>query len=100
MAVRPNVIHSRHVFTALIEGGRRDAVIDQLKKERIGCVVNYRAIHLMQYFRERYGLKPGMFPNAERIGDQTISLPFYPGMPEVFVDIVADELRRALARAA
>jgi UDP-4-amino-4-deoxy-L-arabinose-oxoglutarate aminotransferase len=93
-----NAIHSRHVYPVRVAGEKRDEVIDSLKAEQIGCVVNYRAVHLMQYFREHFGHARGDFPNAERIGDETISLPFYPGMPLGHVDVVAEALERALTR--
>jgi UDP-4-amino-4-deoxy-L-arabinose-oxoglutarate aminotransferase len=95
---RPDTVHSRHVYPVRVAGHKRDSVIESLKGEQIGCVVNYRAVHLMQYFRERFGHKPGDFPETERIGDETISLPFYPGMALEDVDIVADSLERALTR--
>jgi len=58
-------------------------------------VVNYRAIHLLSYFRERYGFRRGQFPHAEKIGDSTLSLPFYPNMPLEHADRVAQALRQA-----
>lgn len=97
-ASRSNTVHARHVFTIWIEDGSRDRIIEQLKAERIGAVVNYRPIHLMSYFRERFGYRPGMFPIAEWIGERTISLPFYPGMSEQQVDIVVDALQRIMMR--
>ena len=35
-----------------------------------------------------------MFPNAERMGDEVISLPFYPGLKKEEVDYVVDVLSR------
>jgi dTDP-4-amino-4,6-dideoxygalactose transaminase len=63
-----------------------------LQEREIGVMVNYRAIHLLTYFRETFGFKPGDFPIAERIGDSTISLPFYPAMPAEHVDYLAEAL--------
>jgi dTDP-4-amino-4,6-dideoxygalactose transaminase len=94
----PNTVHSRHVYAIRVPAEKRDRVIEELKANRIGCVVNYRAVHLMQYFREHFGHTPGEFPHAEGIGDETISLPFYPGMPLEDVDVVAEALDRALTR--
>ena len=94
----PNTVHSRHVYAIRVPAEKRDRVIEELKSNRIGCVVNYRAVHLMQYFREHFGNSAGDFPKAERIGDETISLPFYPGMPLEHVDLVAEALERALTR--
>lgn len=97
-STRPRTRHARHLYAIRIAGNKRDSVIESLKAEAVGCVVNYRAVPLMRYFRDKYGYKPGDFPVAERIGDETISLPFYPGMPEDDIEVVADALERALTR--
>jgi dTDP-4-amino-4,6-dideoxygalactose transaminase len=94
----PDTVHSRHVYPVRVAGEKRDSVIEFLKADQIGCVVNYRAVHLMQYFRQHFGHKPGDFPEAEHMGDETISLPFYPGMPLGDVDVVAEALEQALTR--
>jgi UDP-4-amino-4-deoxy-L-arabinose-oxoglutarate aminotransferase len=62
-------------------------------------MVNYRAIHLLSYFRETFGFSAGDFPVAERIGDESLSLPFYPNMPREHADLVVDELARVLESA-
>lgn len=93
---RSNAGHARHLYTVWIENGRRDTVLSKLKAGGIECVVNYRPIHMMSYFRDRYGFKAGAFPNAERIGEETLSLPFYPTMPDEFVGVVADAIADAL----
>ena len=94
----PNSVHSRHVYPVRVALEKRDRVIESLKDEQIGCVVNYRAVHLTQFFRDKYGHAVGDFPMAERIGNETISLPFYPSMPLEDVDVVAAALDRALAK--
>jgi dTDP-4-amino-4,6-dideoxygalactose transaminase len=88
----PGVRHSRHLFTVWVDGGRRDEAILGLQAERIGVVVNYRAIHLLTYFLQTLGHQPGDFPVAERIGDATLSLPFFPSMSEAQIDHVARTL--------
>ncbi|MBC7369561.1 MAG: DegT/DnrJ/EryC1/StrS family aminotransferase [Undibacterium sp.] len=93
----PGVRHANHLFTVWIGEGRRDSVIAGLQQRGISCVVNYRAIHLLTYFRDRFGFRPGAFPQAERIGDETISLPFYPTMADADVVAVANALREILA---
>jgi len=50
--------------------------------------VNYRAIHLLKYYREQFGYREGDFPAAERIGAGTISLPLYPSLKNDEVDYV------------
>lgn len=85
----PGSRHARHLFPVWIDHGRRDSIISGLQKQDIGVMVNYRAIHVLTYFRETLGTRPGDFPIAERLGDAEISLPFYPRMPEEYVDRVA-----------
>jgi UDP-4-amino-4-deoxy-L-arabinose-oxoglutarate aminotransferase len=93
----PGVKHAHHLFPVWIVNGLRDAVVTRLHHRGIPTVVNYRAIHLLSYFRHRFGFGPNAFPMAERIGDATISLPFYPGIPAEHVEAVADGLRAILS---
>jgi UDP-4-amino-4-deoxy-L-arabinose-oxoglutarate aminotransferase len=93
----PEVKHAHHLFPVWIVNGRRDAVVAGLHQRGIPTVVNYRAIHLLTYFRERFGFKAGALPMAERIGNAAISLPFYPAIPGEHVRAVADGLKAILS---
>ena len=95
---RSNSVHARHVYTIWCHGCARDHLLAHLHTERIGAVVNYRPIHLMSYFRKRYGYRAGDFPISEQIGNSTISLPFYPDMPLNDVDVVVEAAARFLGR--
>lgn len=92
----PGVKHARHLFPVWIVNGRRDTTVARLAERGIPSVVNYRAIHLLTYFRERFGFGPGTFQCAERIGNMTVSLPFYPAMPEKDMEQVVEGLRALL----
>lgn len=85
---------SHHLFTVLAPPGRRDELLEKLGSARIGVAVNYRAVHLLTYYRQRFGFSPGVFPNAEEIGERTLSLPLYPWISDDDVDYVADQYRR------
>ncbi|HEY3039008.1 MAG TPA: DegT/DnrJ/EryC1/StrS family aminotransferase [Pyrinomonadaceae bacterium] len=95
-ATLPEAEHAWHLFPVWIGDGQRDRVIEQLQSEGVSVMVNYRAIHLLTYFRETFGFQAGDFPIAEKLGDSNLSLPFYPNMPREHVDIVVDALARAL----
>ncbi|MFH1035519.1 MAG: DegT/DnrJ/EryC1/StrS aminotransferase family protein [Pseudomonadota bacterium] len=69
---------ARHLFTLWVP--QRDRFLAEMQARGIGVSVNYRAIHLLSYYRQRLGHQPGDFPVAERIGDSTISLPLFPGI--------------------
>ena len=90
------VEHAWHLFPVWVGEDKRDQVITELQQAGIGVMVNYRAIHLLTFFSETYGFKPGDFPVAERIGNASLSLPFYPNMPREHVDRVIEVLRDIL----
>jgi dTDP-4-amino-4,6-dideoxygalactose transaminase len=87
-AVLPGLKHAWHLFTIWAPDGRRDEFITALQDAGIGVVVNYRPVHLTHFYRKKYGLTEGMFPNAEAVGRRTISLPFYPALRDDEVEYV------------
>jgi dTDP-4-amino-4,6-dideoxygalactose transaminase len=83
--------HSWHVFTPLLPLGERGitrpAFISAMKERGIGVGVHYPAIHLFSAYRA-LGYREGQFPNAERIGRSTVTLPLFPTMSVTDVDRV------------
>ena len=75
----PGTKHSRHLFAILLRLEKlkisRDDFIDQLIKMNIGSGVHFNPVHLHEYYRRTFGFIKGMFPNAEFIGERTVSLP-------------------------
>jgi len=94
---RAGARHAYHLYTVWVPPERRDEVLQRLQQAGIGVAVNYRAVHLLTYYREKYGFKRGAFPEAERIGDSTITLPFYPTLEDDDVAYVAETLKSILA---
>lgn len=85
-----------HLFTILVDRTKRDTILKGLGDTGIGVAVNYRAIHLLRYFRDMFGFKKGDLPNAEDVGDKTVSLPFYIGLTEGEIAFIANTLKRLL----
>ena len=85
---RPEARHACHLFTILVEGARRDEILEELQNRGIGVSVNFYPVHLMTFYRERFGYRTGMFPVAESLGARTISLPLYPKLTEKEIDYV------------
>lgn len=88
MKTVPDSRHARHLFTIQVTEGKRDAMLTFLQEKGIGVAVNYRAIHLLKFYRERFGYKEGDFPVAEGIGKRTISIPLYPLLTDEEVNYV------------
>jgi dTDP-4-amino-4,6-dideoxygalactose transaminase len=85
--------HARHLFTVLVDPAKRDYVLHTLQKKDIGVAVNYRPIHLLNFYRKTFGYKEGDFPVAEDIGKRTISLPMYPKLSDEEIAYVAGTLK-------
>jgi dTDP-4-amino-4,6-dideoxygalactose transaminase len=87
-----------HLFTVLLPREiSRDKVIGKMEENGIGCAVNYRAIHTLKYFKEKFGYRPEDFPIADEIGSRTISLPLYPKLTEEEVKIVSETLKKVIS---
>ncbi len=87
--VLDNSKSARHLFTVWAKRGERDRALGDLQKRGLGVAVNFRAIHLLTYYRERFDYRPGQFPVAEEIGDRTITIPMYPLLTDPEVEYVA-----------
>jgi dTDP-4-amino-4,6-dideoxygalactose transaminase len=97
--VVPHADHAWHLFPVVVKPGAplsRAALIARLNQAGIGTGVHYRPVHRMTYYRERYGLAPERFPNAERIWQGTLSLPIYPSLTMQELDYVCSTLQKAL----
>ena len=97
MKVLPGSRSGRHLFTILVPPDKRDTVLGRLQDKGIGVAVNFRAVHLMSYYRQNYGYKRGMFPVAEEIGDSTITLPMYPKLTVEEIEYVINGVKEACA---
>jgi perosamine synthetase len=88
------------VFTVMVPRGvDRDGAIEGLRAEGIASKPYLPAIHLMSYYRERFGHRPGEFPVAEDVGARSLALPFFPQLQESEVARVAETLAAVLGRA-
>jgi perosamine synthetase len=82
----------------LPHGVDRDTVVRALAAEGIQSKPYLPAIHLMRFYRERFGHCPGELPVSEDVAARSIALPFFVGMQEWQVRCVADVLRDAVGR--
>ncbi len=96
----PGTVHARHLYTVLVDeavaGVTRDQLQARLGERGISTSVHFRALHLHPYYRDRFGLRRGMFPVAEAISDRTLSLPLSAGMTGSAVERVIEALHDAL----
>jgi perosamine synthetase len=82
----------------LPRGVDRDAVVRRLLELGVQSKPYLPTIHLMSFYRERFGHKPGEFPVCEDVAPRSIALPFFPGLNLGEVEQVAEALSTALGR--
>ncbi len=92
--------HSWHMFCVLLDaaqlGRDRDEVVRFFRERGVALGIHYPAMHLFSLYR-RLGWGPGMCPNAERIGEQTLTLPLFPNMRDEHIDLVCDIFKNLLS---
>lgn len=89
-----NTRHSYHLYTIMVSASAcsitRDDFLNAMTENNIGVGVHYLSIPEHDYYRETFGWKPEDYPNAMRIGRQTVSLPLSAKMSEEdMVDVIA-----------
>jgi len=76
----------------LPRGTDRDAAIATLRGRGIDSKPYLPAIHLMSFYRGRFGHREGEFPVCEDVARRSLALPFHPEMTESQVERVAGAL--------
>jgi dTDP-4-amino-4,6-dideoxygalactose transaminase len=93
-------VHAHHLYTVLIDpavaGQSRDDVGRALEQSGVASSVHFRALHLHQFYRERFGFSRGQFPHAERISDTVLSLPLSASLTDEQVSRVINAFRLAI----
>jgi perosamine synthetase len=87
------------VFVVQVPRGHdRDEVIHALRARGVQCKPYLPAIHLMSFYRERFGHREGEFPVCEDVAARSVALPFFPAMTEGQVQRVAAALAQAIGQ--
>ena len=86
-----------HLFQIVLpERITRAEFMEKMKAHNIGVGYHYAPIHLFKLYRA-LGFNEGMFPVAERVGKQIVSLPMFYAMNEADVERTCAAMREVLA---
>ena len=75
--------HAWHLYPIKLKpeaGMSRDIFIEKMAELGVGCSVHFIPLHVHPYWRDTYKLTPEMFPVAQRLFEQEVSLPLYTKM--------------------
>jgi perosamine synthetase len=100
-AVDAHRVHAWHLFPIRLKLDRlradRNQILDDLKREGVGCSVHWRPLHLHPYYEE-FGWRPEHLPAASALWERLISLPMFPGMRDDEFDHVVRTVQSVCAR--
>jgi dTDP-4-amino-4,6-dideoxygalactose transaminase len=78
-APEPDTLHGYHLFTIQLDEAEcnitRDDFLNAMNDKHIGTGVHYLSLPEHPYYQQRFGWKPQDYPNAMKIGRQTVSMP-------------------------
>lgn len=96
----PGDTHAWHLYVIRLTAGAgigRDAFIQRMAEQGVGCSVHYIPLHLHPYWRDTYRLRPEQFPYSQALFESAISLPIYTRMTDDDQSHVLNAVRRTLS---
>jgi len=98
----PETRHAYHLFTLMIDkekaGINRDQFILAMNERNIGTGVHYLSIPDHPFYQKSFGWKPENYPQASRIGRQTISLPLSAKLTDKDVEDVIEAVLEIISK--
>lgn len=90
--------HIYQSFVVRVERGLdRDRIIRDLRSEKIESTLGTYALHDQPFFQKSYGYSPGELPNSHHAYHSTITLPLYPQMKDIDLDLIAQSVRKVIS---
>jgi dTDP-4-amino-4,6-dideoxygalactose transaminase len=98
----PHTRHAYHLYTIQIveaeAGISRDAFLDAMTAYHIGVGVHYLSLPEHPYYQQTLGWQPEDYPNAMKVGRQTVSLPLSAKLTDQDVDDVIEAVHKILEK--
>jgi dTDP-4-amino-4,6-dideoxygalactose transaminase len=98
----PDTRHAYHLYTILIDETRtgisRDSFLNAMTAENIGVGVHYLSIPEHPYYQKTFGWRAEDYPNAMRIGRQTVSLPISAKLTDIDIEDVILAVKKSILK--
>jgi perosamine synthetase len=89
--------HGWQAFVTYVDPQRapaaRNDLMQRLEQQGVATRPGTHAVHMLAYYRERFGLEAGDFPGARDCANQTMAIPLHNRMSAEDYAYVADRLR-------
>ncbi len=90
----PYVKHVYHQY--VIRVPKRDSAVEEMKKRGVSLLIHYPIpLHLQEAYKDS-GYKKGDFPVSEKLSEEVISLPIYPGLRKQEIEYVAQQFKEVV----
>lgn len=92
-------IHARHLYPLRLTADAklsRNEFILEMSKYNIGCSVHFIPLHQQPYWKENCKLTSNMFPIAQKLFEEEVSIPLYTRMSSADQDRVIDAIHQIL----
>ncbi len=84
-------------ISSVADGGKfRNSLLSELEEIGIATRQGTHAVHMLGYYRNRFGLKPEDHPNAYACDHLSITLPLYMQMTDDDQEYVTDTIRKVI----
>lgn len=87
-----------YVVRLKIDPKHKGAIIKELAKAGVVSKVYLPSIHLFDFYRKKFGYKPGDYPISEDISARSLALPFYLGLKEQDVQLIVTKLAKIVRK--
>lgn len=87
--------HVYHLYVIRVTeryGIDRDELYNRLSAKGIELSVHYTPLHLLTFYKRKFGSKKGDFPIAEKISKEILSLPLFPLISKAQIHYVVKEI--------
>ena len=96
----PDTRHAYHLYTVLIDEAvallSRDEFLEAMTANDIGVGVHYLSVPEHPVYQDKFGWRPEDYPNAMRIGRQTVSLPLSAKLTDAEVSRVIEAVKTVI----
>ena len=90
----PDYFHVYSIYSIRVKDGKdvRDKLMAYLAENGIMSRVYHEPVHLTRFYREKFGYKGGELPVTEKVYQQVLSLPLYPGLTKEEIDYITEKV--------